>query len=182
MYNITKSNVLLISILLIFTTTGVFSDCLYSQRSCYKGFDSWCCSYDETCGTSYGMCEDSSSLPPAVIAVIIIVAIFICVTCLSCCIQSNQRQQQLRAAIANPHTRFQTTPYQNNLAGTPVRVIHVRPVSCVRTAPLVQTHPSLYEAPPPPYEIATATSPSVHQLAISPPITATVEQIGSSNV
>ena len=137
---------------------------------------------DEICGSDYNSCDDSSTLPPTIIAVIIVVSIFCFVTCLSCCIHSHQRQQRLRATFANSNTRVNTNSYQQQVIRGPVRVVHVRPVSHVGAAPPLHSFPSIYEAPPPSYETATATLPPVYQSSSHPPMTATVEQSSSSTV
>ncbi|CAF1257561.1 unnamed protein product [Adineta ricciae] len=182
MYRVTSTYTLFIVVLLSIATTSWASSCDYTQRTCYGNFGTWCCAADATCGASDGVCYESSDLPPAVIAIIIIASIFCFVVCLSCCIQSRQREQRLRATAVNTQTRLYPASYQNNAIRGPVRVVQVRHASHVRAAPPVATFPSLYEALPPSYEIAVATSPSVHQLPASPPMTATVEQSDVSNV
>ncbi|CAF3892256.1 unnamed protein product [Adineta steineri] len=138
---------------------------------------------DETCGTDLGFCHDDSTLPPAAIAIIIMASICCFITCLSCCIHSHQRQQRLQANFANANTRMNTNPYQQQVIHGPVRVVHVRPVSYVGAVPTSRSFPSIYEAPPPSYEIATASLPSIHGSSSSyPPMIATVEQSHSSIV
>ncbi|CAF3703294.1 unnamed protein product [Adineta steineri] len=169
MFNSAINSLFSISILLIFTSTSVFSDCSYSL--------------DETCGTDLGFCHDDSTLPPAAIAIIIMASICCFITCLSCCIHSHQRQQRLQANFANANTRMNTNPYQQQVIHGPVRVVHVRPVSYVGAVPTSRSFPSIYEAPPPSYEIATASLPSIHGSSSSyPPMIATVEQSHSSIV
>ncbi|CAF1236570.1 unnamed protein product [Adineta steineri] len=139
--------------------------------------------FDETCGTDLGFCHDDSTLPPAAIAIIIMASICCFITCLSCCIHSHQRQQRLQANFANANTRMNTNPYQQQVIHGPVRVVHVRPVSYVGAVPTSRSFPSIYEAPPPSYEIATASLPSIHGSSSSyPPMIATVEQSHSSIV
>jgi hypothetical protein len=104
--------------------------------------------------------------------------------CLSCCIHSQQQQRQrqqqqlqrCQSGYINPNTRVVTNPYQQHVVRGPVRVVHVRPVYNVGVAPATQQFPSLYEAPPPSYETATANTPSIHQSSSLPPLTANVEQ------
>jgi len=82
----------------------------------------------------------------------------------------------LRTAYANSNTRVLTNPYQQSIVQRPVRVVHVRPVYNVEFAPPSRSYPSIYEAPPPSYEVATADFPTIHQSSPSPPVTTTVQQ------
>lgn len=135
---------------------------------------------DETCGSSSYVCDDSSNISPTVIAIIIVFSIFFFVMCLTCCLhsQQRQRQQRLRAAYINSNTRVVTSPYEQQILRGQVRVVHVRSVYNVEGAPPSRAYPSIYEAPPPSYEVATATVPQIHQssLSSSPPVIATVQQ------
>ena len=133
---------------------------------------------DESCGDTSGSCISSSSLPPAIIAIIIVASIFCFVVCLSCCItqQRQQQRQRLQTAYRNANGRVVTSPYQQQVVRGPVRVVRVRPVYNVTASSAPQPYPSMYEAPPPSYEVATANLPSVHQSSSFPPVTENVEQ------
>jgi hypothetical protein len=79
--------------------------------------------------------------------------------CFTCCIHSTQRQQHSHAAYANSNTRAITNSYQQPILRDPVQVVHVRPFYNVGAALPSQSYPSIYEAPPPSYEAATANLP-----------------------
>jgi len=88
----------------------------------------------------------------------------------------------MRAAFANSNSRVYTNSYQQQIIRTPIRVVHVRPGSRVGAAPSPHSFPSIYETAPPSYEVATATLPPVYPSSSHPPMTAAVEQSGSSTV
>ncbi len=89
--------------------------------------------------------------------------------CLTCCTRSTQQQQQSRAVYANSNNRAFTNPHQQPIVRGPVQIVRVRPIHNVGAAPPSQSYPSLYEDPPPSYEVATANLPTIHQS--SPPVT-----------
>jgi len=119
------------------------------------------------------MCDSQSSLSLALIATIIVPSVFLLVICLICCIHSTQRQQHSHATSANSNTRTITNSCQQPTLRGPVRVIRVRPIYNVGAALSSQSYPSIYEAPPPSYEVATANLPTIHQS--SPPVTTTAQ-------
>jgi hypothetical protein len=128
---------------------------------------------DQVCGSDNEVCESDSSLSPAVIAIIIVASVFFFVICLTCCIHSTQRQQQSHVTYANSNTRVGRNPYQQSIVRGPVRVIRVRSIYNVGAALTSQSYPSIYEAPPPSYEVATANLPTIHQSL--PPVTTTAQ-------
>jgi hypothetical protein len=96
--------------------------------------------------------------------------------CLTCCTNKQRRQQRLQTAYVNYNTRVATHPYQQQTRGGSVRVVRVRPIYNVEAAPPSHSYPSIYEAPPPSYEVATANLPSIHQSSLPPTVTTTGQQ------
>jgi hypothetical protein len=80
----------------------------------------------------------------------------------------------MRAAYANTNNRAIVNPNQQQIRRGPIRVVHVRPVYNAGARSSSQVYPSMYEGPPPSYEVATADLPSIHQSSPSPTVTATV--------
>ncbi|CAF2902166.1 unnamed protein product [Rotaria sp. Silwood2] len=125
---------------------------------------------DQTLGRDYGSNENSTGFPPSVIAVIVISSILCFVTCLSCCIHSQQRQN-VPDDYGNSDPTIITNLYQQQALRRPVRVILMRPINNVGVAPQSQVFPSIYEGSPPSYEVATGNLSQMHQL--SPPSSVT---------
>ncbi|CAF3472806.1 unnamed protein product [Rotaria sp. Silwood1] len=125
--------------------------------------------YDQTLERDYGLQEHSTGLPPAIIAIIVISAILCFAACLSCCIRSQQHQRAPVDYVNSDHTTI-ANPYQLQDVRSPARIVLVRPINNVGAAPHSQVLPSIYEGPPPSYDVATGSLSS-----LPPPFTARVQ-------
>ena len=123
----------------------------------------------------YSSREDSSSLPPAIIAIIIAISVFYFIGCLSCCIHCYQRRRHSSVAFVNLNEGIITNSQRQQTIRSSARAILVQPVRNTFSVVTSQIYPSIYEAPPPSYEVATANIPSMHQSSSSPPIVCNVE-------
>ncbi|CAF3331713.1 unnamed protein product [Rotaria sp. Silwood1] len=124
---------------------------------------------DQTLERDYGLQEHSTGLPPAIIAIIVISAILCFAACLSCCIRSQQHQRAPVDYVNSDHTTI-ANPYQLQDVRSPARIVLVRPINNVGAAPHSQVLPSIYEGPPPSYDVATGSLSS-----LPPPFTARVQ-------
>ncbi|CAF0933947.1 unnamed protein product [Rotaria sordida] len=130
---------------------------------------------NQTSGRGHGSYEYSTSLPPAIIAFIVISLMLCFVACLSCYMHSQQRQRHVHVSCINSNPTSITSSHQLQALRGSVRVIYMRSMNNVGVAPQSQVFPSIYEAPPPSYEVATGNLPSIHQSPPPPPVTAHVE-------
>jgi len=91
---------------------------------------------------------------------------------LTYCVHS-QQQQRARSSVITTNAQRLPHPYQQQPIRGPVRVVHVRPAYNVNAAP---PFPSLYEEPPPSYEVSVANFHSKYPSTSSSPVTANIEQ------
>ena len=127
------------------------------------------------CGNSYGECDPEANIPPILIAIIIVSSIFCLLICLTCCLRA-QREQRLRNTYMNSNGQIITNPHQQSIYRGPRQNSHLRPVYHIGAVPSMHAYP-IYEAPPPSYEVATASLSVMHPTSSSPVVTPVQESV-----
>ena len=113
----------------------------------------------QTCGSSYNVCDGSSSSTDSPVPVIILICIpfivwfFICFACFYWCRRRTvQSRQPVRGYVFTPPMQQPQYSYQQQPMQTPPTVTYANP----NTYPHMATPiPNNYEKPPPSYEAAS---------------------------
>lgn len=99
-----------------------------------------------------------------IIIFLIIFSIGCSVVCLICCLRV-LKQQRLRNSYRNSNVRSTTNPRHGDSGS----IAYLQAAYHTDTDPSVQIYPSMYEAPPPSYEVATKNLPTVRAATTDQP-------------